>query len=60
MKKEQEKKQRVAAKSAAAAVPAPMLSDKEQRLAGLLRRYEADEITPMQYHAERAKIMAEP
>jgi len=33
---------------------------KEQKLADLLRRYQADEITPMQYHSERAKIIAEP
>jgi hypothetical protein len=33
---------------------------KEQRLADLLRRYSADEITPLEYHTERAKIIAEP
>ena len=31
-----------------------------QRLAELLRRYQADEITPLEYHTERAKIIAEP
>jgi hypothetical protein len=36
------------------------LSAKEQKLADLLRRYEADEITPYQYHMERARIVAEP
>jgi hypothetical protein len=33
---------------------------KEQKLADLLRRYQADEITPYQYHMERARIVAEP
>jgi hypothetical protein len=36
------------------------LSSKEQKLADLLRRYQADEITPYEYHLERAKIVAEP
>ena len=36
------------------------LSAKEQKLADLLRRYQADEITPYQYHLERARIIAEP
>jgi hypothetical protein len=44
-----------------AAAPAPDASQsKEQRLRELLRRYNADEITPLQYHTERAKIVAEP
>jgi hypothetical protein len=33
---------------------------KAQRLAELLERYRRDEVTPAQYHAERAKILAEP
>ncbi|MEO5802601.1 MAG: hypothetical protein ABIR24_03660 [Verrucomicrobiota bacterium] len=33
---------------------------KEGRLADLLRKYKADEITPHDYHIERAKILAEP
>jgi hypothetical protein len=33
---------------------------KEQQLSDLLRRYQADEITPSQYHQERAKILAAP
>ena len=37
-----------------------VMSAKEQKLADLLRRYQADEITPYQYHMERAKIIAEP
>ena len=33
---------------------------REQKLADLLRRYQADEIGPVEYHTERAKILAEP
>jgi colicin import membrane protein len=33
---------------------------KEQRLRDLLRRYNADEISPLEYHTERARIVAEP
>jgi hypothetical protein len=33
---------------------------KEQKLANLLRLYQADEITPYEYHTQRAKIIAEP
>jgi len=43
-------------------LPAPELpisTDKQQRLAVLLQRYKADQITPEQYHAERAKILNE-
>jgi hypothetical protein len=36
------------------------MSAKEQKLADLLRRYQADQITPYDYHTERAKIIAEP
>jgi translation initiation factor IF-2 len=50
--------------ASAAAAPTssatPLTGTKEQRLSDLLRRYEADEITPLQYHTERAKIIAEP
>jgi hypothetical protein len=38
----------------------PISADKQKRLADLLARYQADEITPAQYHQERAKILAEP
>lgn len=38
----------------------PEISSKQSRLAELLRRYKADEITPRDYHLERAKIVAEP
>jgi len=34
-------------------------AEKQQRLNSLLRKYKADEITPEQYHAERAKLLAE-
>jgi hypothetical protein len=34
-------------------------AEKQQRLAELLRRYRADEISPEQYHAERAKILGQ-
>jgi hypothetical protein len=41
--------------------PPPAIgADKEQRLQELLRKYRADQITPEQYHQERAKILAEP
>jgi len=42
------------------APPLPISASKEARLAELLRRYKADEITPEQYQAERARIRAEP
>lgn len=35
-------------------------SAKEEKLADLLRRYQADQITPYEYHVQRAKIIAEP
>jgi hypothetical protein len=40
--------------------PLPISADKEQRLTELLRKYKADELSPEQYHQERAKILAEP
>jgi hypothetical protein len=40
--------------------PAPVSAEKHQRLDELLRKYRADEITPDQYHQERAKILAAP
>jgi hypothetical protein len=33
---------------------------KQQRLMDLLEQYKADKLTPAEYHAERAKIIAEP
>jgi hypothetical protein len=35
-------------------------ADKKQQLDELLRRYQADEITPAQYHEQRAKVLAAP
>ncbi|PWU13592.1 MAG: hypothetical protein C5B50_18870 [Verrucomicrobia bacterium] len=37
----------------------PISQDKQHRLSELLRKYKADELTPEQYHQERAKILAE-
>jgi hypothetical protein len=42
------------------APPLPISGSKEARLTELLRQYRADQITPEQYHKERAKILAEP
>lgn len=55
-------------KTAAATAPAtvleapalPISADKHQRLQELLRKYQADQITPEQYHLQRAKVLAEP
>ncbi len=42
-------------------VPPPAITPaKAEKLAELLRTYKADEITPEQYHTERAKILVEP
>jgi hypothetical protein len=41
------------------APPLPISADKEQRLQELLRQYRADQLTPVQYHTARAKILAE-
>jgi hypothetical protein len=40
--------------------PLPISADKQRRLADLLVKYQADTITPEQYHQQRAKILAEP
>jgi hypothetical protein len=41
--------------------PTPAVTaDKQTRLAELLRKYRADQITPEEYHVQRAKILAEP
>ena len=42
------------------APPSPFSGPKEARLADLLRQYKADEISPEQYHKQRAKILTEP
>ena len=38
----------------------PISATKEERLQALLQKYKADQITPEEYHTERAKIMGEP
>jgi hypothetical protein len=40
--------------------PPPVSADKVQKLNILLQQYQADRITPEQYHQERAKILAGP
>lgn len=40
--------------------PPSVTSDKEQRLQELSAKYKADQITPEEYHQQRAKILAEP
>jgi len=41
------------------APPIPVTPEQEAQLHALLQRYIANQITPDQYQAERAKIMAE-
>ena len=38
----------------------PITADKEARLQVLLAKYKADQITPEEYHKQRAAILAEP
>jgi hypothetical protein len=40
--------------------PDPLTSAKAARMAELLQRYKADQITPKEYHTQRAAILAEP
>jgi hypothetical protein len=40
--------------------PSPLSAAKQQKLKDLLRLYQADQVTPEQYHQQRAKILAEP
>jgi hypothetical protein len=42
------------------APPPTVSADKQLRLVELLRKYKAEELTPEEYHQQRAKIMAEP
>jgi hypothetical protein len=43
------------------AAPAlPISASKDARLQALLQKYEADQITPEEYHQQRAAILAEP
>jgi hypothetical protein len=40
--------------------PPTITADKQGRLAELLRKYRAEQVTPEEYHQQRAKILAEP
>ena len=40
--------------------PLPISLSKEERLQSLLRQYQLDQISPQQYHEQRARILAEP
>jgi hypothetical protein len=42
------------------AIPSPFSAAKQQRLDALLSQYKADAITPQEYHAQRAAIIAAP
>ena len=42
------------------APPVPLSADKQQRLAELLQQYQKDQLSPEQYHQQRAKVLAEP
>jgi len=43
-----------------AAPPLPISASKQERLEALLVKYKADQITPEEYHQQRAAILAEP
>jgi hypothetical protein len=45
---------------APAPIPTMLSGSKEQQLADLLQLYKSDKITPAEYHAQRAKILAQP
>jgi hypothetical protein len=47
-------------KAALEPIPVPISQSKQQRLMILLEAYKRDQLTPAQYHQERAKILAEP
>jgi hypothetical protein len=56
-------KAKMAAVPALEPLPAPpsgLSASKEQRLGELLQQYRMDQITPEEYHKQRAKIMAGP
>jgi hypothetical protein len=42
------------------APPLPISADKQARLKALADKYIADQITPAEYHEQRARILAEP
>ncbi len=43
-----------------AAPPSTLSADKQKELSDLLGKYKADQITPEEYHTQRAKILAGP
>jgi hypothetical protein len=47
-------------KTAADPVPTKLPKSKQQRLDELLEAYKKDQLSPSQYHEQRAKILAEP
>ena len=67
-KKRAEEQKRIARENAKKPVPLPALpavpsnlaTSKSQRLAELLEKYRHDQLTPAEYHSQRAKILAEP
>ena len=38
----------------------PISAEKQKQLSSLLMLYQADSITPQEYHEKRAKILSEP
>jgi hypothetical protein len=42
------------------AIPSPFSSAQQERLAALLQQYKAEQITPQEYHKQRAAIIAGP
>jgi hypothetical protein len=42
------------------AIPSPFSSAQQERLAALLQQYKADQVTPQEYHKQRAAIIAAP
>lgn len=60
--KREREMQKMAAKTGAPVTPPPAdmtPGSKEQRLYELLQKYKADQISPSEYHQQRAKILAE-
>jgi len=47
-------------KTAADPLPTKLPKSKQQRLDELLEAYKKDQLSPSQYHEQRAKILAEP
>jgi hypothetical protein len=40
--------------------PSSLSAAKQQKLDALLQQYRADQLTPEQYHEQRAKVLSEP